>query len=130
MKLGIRMRSLVKLLLFAVCTSYATVAVATTYYTNANLDFTSIDLVMHSSKFINGGDFSYFAISGTAFGSSAGIAGVYATQDQPVMQRCLAIAESFNLSRRTNNNLIFRIQVMPDPANASYSLIQYCTLYQ
>lgn len=98
---------------------------AQTYYTSANLDFSSIDFVHHSSQFIS--DIAWFSIVGTAFGSRAGIQGIYSSQDQIVMQRCLALAEQFNLTRRISAGPPFpllRIQVETDPANAQFALIQ------
>ena len=115
-------------LLFALAMSmYIIPGHAQTWYTNANLDFTSITSVRHGSQFI--ADIAFFTIIGTAFGSSVGIQGIYSSQDQIVMQRCLALAKQFNLSRRTDTSPLLRIQVEPDPTNAEFARIQYCTLY-
>ena len=117
-------------LLVALATAaYITPSHAQTYYTSANLDFSSIDFVHHSSQFIS--DIAWFSIVGTAFGSRAGIHGIYLSQDQIVMQRCLALAEQFNLSRRISTSPPFpllRIQVETDPANEQFARIQYCTI--
>ncbi len=63
---------------------YAIPAHATTWYTSANLDFTSISSIGHYSKYITSKP--YFAIIGTAYGVNSGIVGLYASQDQAVLQ--------------------------------------------
>ena len=106
----------------------STSAHATTWHTDANLDYSVIRIVGHTSKLIS--SVSYFSIIGTAYGADSGIQGVYSSQDQDVIHHCLAMAEQFSLSRRTGASPLFRIQVKPDPSNAGFALIQYCTLYQ
>jgi len=101
---------------------------ATTWHTDANLDYSVIRIVGHTSKLIS--SVSYFSIIGTAYGADSGLQGIYSNQDQDVMHHCLAMAEQFSLSRRTGASPLFRIQVKPDPSNAGFALIQYCTLYQ
>jgi hypothetical protein len=123
-----KMKALQKLFFAMAIALYAIPAHATTWYTSANLDFTSISSVGHFSKFIS--STSYFSIIGTAYGVSSGIQGVYASQDQAVLLRCLSLAEQINLSRGTGTSPMLRIQVQPDPANAGFARIQYCSLYQ
>lgn len=123
-----KIRALQKLFFALAVSLYAIPAHATTWYTSANLDFTAITTVSHNSKYIS--SVASFSIIGTAYGVSSGIRGVYANQDQIVMQHCLSLAEQLNLSRRTSTSPILRIQVMPDPASSGSSLIQYCELYQ
>lgn len=107
---------------------YSIPAHATTWHTDANLDYSVIRIVGHTSKPIS--SVSYFSIIGTASGSDSGIQGVYSSQDPDVMHHCLAMAEQFSLSRRTGTSPLFRIQVKPDPSNAGFALIQYCALSQ
>jgi hypothetical protein len=124
------MTTLQKLAFALILSLYALPAHATTWYTNANLDFISITTVSHNSVFIS--SVAYFSIigrtAGSAYGVTSGIQGVYSSQDQTVMQRCLAVAEQVNLSRRTGSTVMLRIQVQPDPANSGFAQIQYCTL--
>ncbi|MDY7226706.1 hypothetical protein [Hyalangium rubrum] len=123
-----KLKALQKLFFALPLALYAVPAHATTWYTSANLDFTSIATVGHYSKYIT--STPYFSIVGTAYGASSGIQGVYASQDQVVLQRCLALAEQVNLSRGTGSSPMLRIQVQPDPAHAGFAQIQYCSLHQ
>ena len=126
------MKTLQKLVFALALSLYAFPAAATTWYTDANLDFISITSVSHNSVYISSvANFSIIGSTvGSAYGVTSGIAGIYSSQDQTVMQRCLALAEQLNLSRRTGAGPMLRIQVQPDPANSGFAQIQYCTLYQ
>lgn len=101
---------------------------ATKWYTTANLDFTSISMVSHTSKY--GAGISYFSIVGMAGGVQSGIQGLYASQDPTVVERCLSLAENLNLQRQGEKKAILRIQVQPDSTKSGAAQIQYCTLYQ
>lgn len=122
------MRRYVGLITALALASYSSPAFATTWYTDANLDFSTIRAIGHNSKLISA--VSYFTIIGNASGVDSGIQGVYESQDQNVMRHCLHLAEQLNLTRKTGSSPLLRIQVKVDPANASFALIQYCTLYQ
>lgn len=122
------MNTLHKLVSMMAVLLYSVSAHATTWYTDANLDYSAIRIVGHTSKPLS--SVSYFSIIGTAYGVDSGIQGVYSSQDQDVMHHCLAIAEQFSLSRKAGSSPLFRIQVKADPSNAGFALIQYCTIYQ
>ncbi len=119
-----------KLFLGLMTTLYASNVSAVTWYTDANLDYRSIKIVSHNSKFITIGDISYFSIIGNAYGVDSGIQGIYASQDTYTINRCLSLAEDINLRRKTSTRPLLRIQVQPDPTHQGFALIQYCTLYQ
>jgi hypothetical protein len=121
------MKTLQHLALALALSLYAIPAHAQTWCTSCNLDFTSISIVTHQSPLSFP---AWFAIIGIAYGSSYGIQGIYSSQNQAVVQRCLALAEQVNLSRWIGSRPILRIQVQPDPAISGWAQIQYCTLYQ
>ncbi len=103
------------------------------WFTSGILDFSEIETLNHSSKFMSRN--GYFTIIGRPVtklegAESAGIQGVYASQDPQVLSYCLQLAAQMNLQREGNSGAQLSIQVRKDtsPGNSSFAQIQYCTL--
>ena len=94
---------------------------------DANLDFTQIDIVSHSGK--NMSSQHNWQIQGIVNKERRILQGYGANQDSLMYQSCISLAEQFAILSALKPRSILRIQAMPDPGTRGMHIIQYCTLY-